>query len=37
VDTLYKRGLRSAHFVWCMGAGLVGAVVGVIGYTIPNP
>lgn len=37
VDRLYKRGMHTAHLVWCVGASGVGILAGVAAYMAPNP
>jgi MFS family permease len=37
VDYLYRRGLRSAHFLWCIGAALLGVALGAGAYFSGNP
>ncbi|MGE0741202.1 MAG: MFS transporter [Hyphomonadaceae bacterium] len=36
VDTLFKRGMKSAHLVWCIGNALTGAALGAFGYLYPS-
>jgi MFS family permease len=37
VDQWFKRGMKSAHLVWCALNALVGAAIGIAAYLVASP